>query len=71
MCPQDLQDDLYKDNDIAGGKVKYTDIKEKIFRVSMNRIAQDTPAPMDIGQVTTTEKMKLNLRTEWTETCEM
>ena len=57
MCPQDLQDDLYKDNDIAGGKVKYTDIKEKIVRISMNRIAQDTPTPMDIGQVTSQEQM--------------
>ena len=64
MCPQDLQDDLYKDNDIGGAKVKYKDIKEEIVMISMNRIAQDTPTPMEVGQVTAEE---VQMGEQWAE----
>ena len=50
ICPSDMQDDLYKDMPLDGTS-KYKEVRDKIARISSNRIAQDTPQPMDVSEV--------------------
>ena len=50
MLPKDLQDEVYR-GVVAEGPNQYTDMRDRIKRIVQNRVVQETPTPMDIGQV--------------------
>ena len=48
MAPKEFQDEVYR---LDEKDPKYKDIRDRFIRIGNNRMAQDTPQPMDIGLV--------------------
>ena len=53
MLPKELQDEVYRSAE--NGKAEFEKAKDRIRAIAGNRIAQDTPQPMDIGQMAVEE----------------
>ena len=57
MMPKELQDEVYRSAE--NGKAEFEKAKDRIRAIAGNRIAQDTPQPMDIGQMAVEEDFGL------------
>ena len=55
MIPKDLQDEVYRSVEGEDGAV-YSVARDKVVGIAGSRIMQDTPTPMDIGNVGTEEE---------------
>ena len=51
MAPKEMQDEIYRDPGDLATTGKFGEVRDRMKRVANNRISQETPTPMDIGQV--------------------